>query len=329
MRRRVTLGTMKRSSLCGVLGADGFIGSHLVHALVARDFRVRAIDKFPNGRSLNLEQIRNRIEMVSADLFCEEDLDTQFLEGVEYLFHFATPSTPASSLLDPIREFRNHLLPTLRLFDMASQNGVRRVIFASSGGTVYGPAPKCPATENSVLQPVFPHSIVKVALEYYLAFLRLRGLDSIVYRIANPYGPRQRGWMTKQGVISVFLRAALLDEPVQVSNDKNAIRDYIFVGDLTEAILKSFWRPHKHHVYNIGSGIGTDLQTIIRLIEKTTRKRLKKTTEKAPVAQTSRIVLNIGRIQREFHWQPQLSLLQGIRRTWEWIRDQEFATNYL
>ena len=322
---------MTHQALCGVLGADGFIGSHLVHALLSRNFRVRAIDRFPRGRSLNLEEIRNKIEMQSADLFCDEGLDESLLEGVEYLFHFAAPSTPTSSLVDSIGEFRNHLLPTVKLFDMASQVGVRRIIFPSSGGTVYGPAPECPATEDSVLQPVSPHSIVKVALENYLAFLRLKGLDSIVYRIANPYGPRQRGWIRQQGVISVFLRAALLDEPVHLLNAKNTTRDYIFIDDLVGAILRSFGAPHKHQVYNLGSGTGTDLQTILRLVERITRTRLKKKLEKASVGQTSRIVLDVGRIQREYRWQPKFSLLQGIGHTWEWIRtiaDQEFTASY-
>lgn len=104
--------------------------------------------------------------------------------------------------------------------------GVHRILFPSSGATVYGLRPRCPAAEDDRLEPVTPHSIVKVALERYLSFLRLQGLDSIVYRIANPYGPGQRGWTTRQGVISVLLRAALLEEPVPVIGGGETIRDY-------------------------------------------------------------------------------------------------------
>lgn len=314
------------NELCAVLGGDGFIGSHLVHGLVNRGFRVRVIDRFPNGRSVNLEQIRDRIEIVTADLFQQDLFDKSILEGVKYLFHFAAPSTPASSSLDPIGEFKNHLSPTAGLFEAAKETGVHRILFPSSGGTVYGCRPRCPVREDARLEPVTPHSIVKVTLEEYLNFLRLQGMDSIVYRIANPYGPNQRGWVKQQGVISVLLRGTLLDEPVPMVGAGKSIRDYVFIDDLIDAILRSFNRPHRHHVYNVGFGRGTSLHTIIQLVEKVTGKRLRKSTQEARVGETVRIVLDIQRISREFKWLPRTSLLQGIRKTWEWIQgiaDQE------
>ena len=209
------------------------------------------------------------------------------------------------------------------------RSGVSRVLFPSSGGTVYGPQPKCPVAEDAPLQPATPHSIVKVTLEEYLGFLRLQGLDSIIYRIGNPYGPCQRGWIRQQGVVSVLLRAALLKEPVRIVGAGRTVRDYIFIGDVIEAILKSFDKPHEHHVYNVGSGKGTSLRTVIRLVESVTKKRiLQEKAETLRTGETTKVVLDIRRLRREFNWQPKVSFLEGIRRTWEWIQtiaDQEFV----
>ena len=320
---------MKETDLCAVIGGDGFIGSNLVRGLVDRGFKVRVVDRFRGNKSVNLEQIRDRIETVSADVFDQNCLDNSIVEGVKYLFHFAAPSTPSSSLLDPIAEFQIHLLPTIKLFDAAKRSGVSRVLFPSSGGTVYGPRPKCPVSEDSPVNPATPHSIVKVALEAYLGFLRLQGLDSIVYRIGNPYGPCQRGWIRQQGVISVLLRAAALDEPVRIASAGRTVRDYIFIGDVIEAILKSFDKPHVHHVYNIGSEKGRSLRAVIRLVESVTKKRIQQQkVETFRTSETTKVVLDTRRLRREFKWQPKISLSDGIRKTWEWIQtiaDQELV----
>jgi len=326
VRKGYTWHSLKATELCAVLGGDGFIGSHIVQGLLALGFRVRVVDRFLHGRSVNLRHMEDRIEIVAADVFDPDRLDRSILHGVKYLFHFAAPSTPASSLLDPAEEFRRHLSPTVRLFQTAKEMGVHRVLFPSSGGTVYGPRPRCPAAEDDRLDPVTPHSIVKVAIEKYLNLLRLHGLDSIVYRIGNAYGPRQRGWITQQGVISVLLRAALREEPVPVIGGGKTTRDYIFVDDLLDAIFRSFNKPHRYHVYNVGSGRGVSLRTIIQDVERTTGKKLRKTVQEIRVGETTRIVLDIQRVSREFRWQPRTSLLSGIRKTWEWIQaiaDQE------
>ncbi len=292
----------------------------MVQGLVARGYRVRVVDRFPNGRSLNLNQIHNEIEMVTVDLFDPEQLDKSILQGVSYLFHFATPSTPASSLLDAVAEFQRHLIPTMRLFQAAREIGVLRILFPSSGGTVYGSQPKYPATEDSPLEPTTSYSAVKVALEKFLGLLRQQGTDSIVYRIGNAYGPHQRGWISQQGVVSVLLRAALLDEVVPVVAAGNTVRDYIFVEDVIDAILCSFNRPHRFHVYNVGSGKGTSLRTVVGLVEKVTGRRLRTISQEKRLGETTRIVLNSRRICREFGWRPKTSLLQGIRKTWRWIQ---------
>jgi UDP-glucose 4-epimerase len=311
---------MKARPLCAVLGGDGFIGSHLVHGLVGRGFKVRVVDQFNDKRSVNLEQIEDEIEMVDCDLFDRDHFDHSILKNVKYLFHFAVSSTPASSIADPAEEYKNHLSPTIRLFQAAKEMRVCRVLFPSSGGTVYGLRPKCPATEDSVLNPVTPHSIAKVAVEQHLNFLRLQGLDSIVYRIANPYGPGQRGWIQGQGVISVLLRAALLEEPVPIIGGASTVRDYVFVDDVVDAILRSFDEDHRYCVYNVGSGRGTRLQTIIGLVERVTARKVRTAMMTARMGETSKIVLNAGRIRREFGWRPKMSLLQGIRNTWQWIQ---------
>ena len=319
---------MTATELCAVLGGDGFIGSHIVCGLQALGFRVRVVDRFPHARTVNLRQIEDKIEIVDADLFDPDHFDRSILHGVKYLFHFAAPSTPASSLLDPVEEFQRHLSPTVRLFQTAKEVGVHRVLFPSSGGTVYGVRPRCPAAEDDPLDPVTPHSIVKVAIEKYLNLLRLHGLDSIVYRIANAYGPRQRGWVTRQGVISVLLRAALREEPVPMIGGSETTRDYIFVDDLLDVILRSFNKPHRYHVYNVGSGRGASLGTILRDVERTTGKRLRKITQEIRVGETTKIVLDVRRVSREFGWRPKTSLPSGVRKTWEWIQaiaDQELV----
>ena len=302
----------------------GAVGLLLGDGLLDRGHRVRVVYQFLNDRSTNLEQFRNKIEMIAADLFHPDSFDSSILEGVKYLFHFAVPSTPTSSLLDPIGEFQNHLLPTIRLFDIARKIGEHRVLFPSSGGTVYGQRPRCPVTEDTPLQPITPHSIVKVTLEDYLNFLHLQRdcpLDSIVYRIGNPYGPNQRGWIKKQGVISAFLRAALLDEPVRLIGAGKTVRHYIFIDDVVQANIACIERGSLG-TYNIGTGIATSVEILYGKICEVINKQNEKTYLPKRAGELDRNILNIKRAARKLNWKPTINLKEGLLRTYEWFKQQ-------
>jgi UDP-glucose 4-epimerase len=250
------LGVNDQSRRCLVLGGRGFIGSHLVDALLARGRLVRCFDR-PHVAPLGEAHLSNpNFEIYEGDLVSEADV-TEALADCDVCFHLVSTTLPKSSNADPVFDVESNVLGTVRLLTNAVKSGLRKVIFVSSGGTVYGVPIQLPIPEGHPTDPVCSYGISKLAIEKYLGlFKHLHGLDYTVLRLANPYGERQRTHAS-QGAVAVFLGKVLRGEPVEIWGDGSVVRDYIHIADVVDALLMAFERTSSEHIFNIGAGRGT------------------------------------------------------------------------
>ena len=217
---------------CLVLGGGGFLGGHIVEALQDEGFLVRVFDRVP--RRATAARIEPTTDWCEGDFGNRGDVAAA-LKDCDVAFHLVATTLPRSSNEDPIHDLESNLVPTVRFMAAAVESGVKKVVFASSGGTVYGIPKTVPIAENHPTQPLCSYGIHKLAIEQYLhLYHSLHGLGYCVLRLANPFGERQRS-DASQGAVAVFLDQALRGEEITVWGDGCAVRDYVYVGDVARA----------------------------------------------------------------------------------------------
>jgi UDP-glucose 4-epimerase len=310
--------TNDTSKRCLVLGGRGFIGSHLVDALLARGHFVRCFDR-PHVAPLGEAHLSNpNFELYEGDLVSEADV-TEALVGCEVCFHLVSTTLPKSSNADPVFDVESNVLGTVRLLTHAIKSGLKKVIFVSSGGTVYGVPTQLPIPETHPTNPVCSYGISKLAIEKYLGlFNQLHGLDYTVLRIANPYGERQRTHAS-QGAVAVFLGKVLRGEPVEIWGDGSVVRDYIYIADVVDALLIALERTSSEHVFNIGAGRGHSLNEVLDAIENVTGRAADRHYLPGRVFDVPASVLSIAQAEQFLGWSPQVSFEQGLERFAAWL----------
>jgi len=303
-----------------VLGANGFIGSHLVDSLIVDGHFVRAFDRFSGNDRLFSPS--DNIELFAGDYLNRDDLE-RALQGIEYVFHFISTTTPASAENDPTIDIDTNIRMSVELFQLCVDAGIKRVIFASTGGAIYGPSESlAPHKETDLALPVSPYAIGKLTIEHYLRYFRTKhGLNSTVFRISNPYGERQP-FHRKQGVIPIFLENILRNMPLTVLGDGTMVRDYIYVKDVTNAIARTFDKEFQHDTYNLGSGTGKSLNELIEVIEGAIDTKPNVAHQDAPSTYVHKVVLDVSRFKNEFGVVDETSLQDGIKRTYDYIKDE-------
>jgi UDP-glucose 4-epimerase len=303
---------------CLVLGGRGFIGSHLVDALLAREYVVRCFDR-PHVVPLGDSHLTNpAFELYEGDFSSEADLAIA-LEGCDICYHLVSTTLPKSSNTDPVFDVESNLLGTVRLLTQAVKFGLKKVIFVSSGGTVYGVPTQVPIPETHPTDPVCSYGITKLSIEKYLGlFHELYGLDYTVLRLANPFGERQRTHAS-QGAIAVFLGKVLRGETVEIWGDGTVVRDYIHIADVVNVLLVALERTSDEHVFNIGAGRGHSLNDILDLIEKITGRSVVRSYTPSRAFDVPISVLCIERAKHSLGWSPQVDFENGLKRFIAWI----------
>lgn len=303
---------------CVVLGGGGFIGSHVVDALIERGHTVRVFEQ-KNINTQNIVQVLEHSELVSGDFLNEDDL-CRAITGMDVVIHLVSTTLPKSSNEDVAYDVDTNVIGTLRLLNLARQKGVRKIVFASSGGTVYGFPQVQPIPETHPTDPICSYGIAKLTIEKYLhLYHHLYGLDYTVLRFANPYGGRQDP-MSGQGAVTAFLWRILTAKPISIWGDGTVARDYFYISDLVSATLAAVERETASRIYNIGSGVPCTLNGLLNIMQVV--------TGRTPIIQYSPTrkldvpinFLDISRARTELHWQPQISFEEGITRTWEWLQ---------
>jgi UDP-glucose 4-epimerase len=295
-----------------VLGGGGFIGSHLVSALLAQGAQVRVLERPYRTRMPSIPN-HPALEWQEGDFGNMQDIH-RALEDVDTVFHLVSTTQPQSSNDDPSFDVESNLVATLRLLDQL--RGTKTLlIFASSGGTVYGRPQHTPIPETHPTEPTCSYGIVKLAIEKYLALYHLlHGLDYRVLRVANPYGPGQES-NRAQGVVGTFLSRVVHDEPIEVWGDGSVVRDYLYISDTISALLQAAGYQGAERIFNIGSGGGHSVREIIAAVEQVTGKKAQASYTAARKFDVPVSVLDIARAKNELGWQPKISLNEGLRLT--------------
>jgi len=302
-----------------VLGGKGFIGSHLIEELSKSKAKIRCFDR-PDPVKVAEPYLFDHanVEVVEGDFLNEGDL-RRALRGTDVCFHLVSTTLPASSNDDPIFDIETNIAGTVRLLQVCIEERVRKVIFISSGGTVYGIPQQIPISEDHPTNPICSYGITKLAIEKYLAlFHHLYGLDYRVLRVSNAYGERQR-IRSSQGVVAVFLAKALRDEQLEIWGDGSVVRDYIHVSDVIKALIKTTVYRGKHRIFNIGSNQGKNLNEVIAVIEKVIDRKVKKQYIKSRKFDVPVNILDTNRARTELKWVPETSFEEGIKRFAKWL----------
>lgn len=297
-----------------VLGGCGFIGSHIVDALTVAGHQVRVVDRAPERFRPPVEGVDYRL----CDYSSVPDLK-KALVGVDVVIHCVSTTVPATSNKNPQADVRENLIGTLGLLNAMLDCGVSKIVYLSSGGTVYGMPEKLPIPEGHALRPICSYGVVKVAVENYLGmYQHLYGLKPVVIRPSNPYGPRQSS-NGMQGVIPAFARAMLLGKPISIWGDGSVARDYFHVRDLARLCVLAM-ESGQTEIFNAGSGEGHDLLSVVQMLSNIigVSPQIKYKEERA--YDVPEVVLDISKAQRLLGWRPVISLEDGFTEYVSWLR---------
>jgi UDP-glucose 4-epimerase len=307
-----------------VTGAAGFIGSHLCDRLLAEGRRVIGLDDLTTGRIASLAEARSYGKEFSFDHLDirSEALGTLFdRHRPEVVMHLAAQSAVRVSLESPSRDAEVNILGTLNVLECAARAGTRKVVFAGSGGTLYGEPRRLPVKETaaSSSRPLTPYGISKKVAEDYLRYFhRYRGLDFTVLAFGNIYGPRQdpKG---EAGVVAIFSQAMLSGDTPTINGDGNQTRDYVFVDDAVDALARAMDRGSAR-LMNIGTGLETSVNGLFRMLASITGFTGEPRYGPLPPGEPRRIALDAGLAESELGWRPWTHLEDGLGETVAFLR---------
>ena len=301
-----------------VTGGAGFIASHISDALVAENHEVAVIDNLISGFRENINPKAKFYEMSIGD----EKLASVFEEfKPEVVIHHAAQMDVRKSVADPKYDATMNILYPLVLLEACKKYGVRKFIFSSTGGAIYGEQDYFPADESHPTRPLSPYGITKLSLEKYLFYYKeVFGLEHVILRYGNIYGPRQNPH-GEAGVIAIFCKKMLAGEQPVINGPGTQTRDYTFVGDVVKANLLALKHP-KSGIFNVGTGIETDVNQLFRVINSELGNNTKEVHVEAKAGEQQRSVLNNALIKKELGWAPAVGIEEGLKITVEWFKNK-------
>jgi len=303
--------TLRRGRVL-VLGAGGFIGAPLCRALQAAGW-----ETIGYGRGPRPETLPSGVEWRRGE-FADDAALTAALDGCSLIYHLIGAASPSVSATDDIV---GAVLPTLTLLDRAVAAGVRRLVYVSSGGAVYGVRHEMPIGEDAPAEPISAYGINKLAIEKYLHLFHYRhGLDYCALRVANPFGEGQTT-RRQQGVVAAFCAAAVADEPLVIWGDGKAVRDYVYIDDVVDALLRAGEADSlTHRILNIGGGVGRSVSEVAAAVERAAGRILPREFRPARPVDVPAVVLDIRRAAETLGWTPRTPWETALRRTLDWRR---------
>lgn len=302
-----------------VLGGLGFMGSHICRELLKRGYDVRIFDRLYALRAL-VEDIQDRVEIVEGDMALTDDV-LGVIADADTVIHLVHTTVPGSSMKDPAYDLSSNVIASVGWLSRLDETRVRRILYISSGGTVYGLPQTNPIKEDHPTDPISSYGITKLTIEKYVAmYASMFGIDYCILRPSNVYGPGQRLHIG-QGVIGVLADRALRGEPLEVWGTGESLRDYLHIEDLVRALTALVaYTGGTHRVFNISSGVGHSVLDIISIL----RDRLGFAPEviykPARGFDVPANVLDCSRLHAETGWRPTIGLEDGIASTLEWLR---------
>lgn len=296
-----------------VLGGNGFIGSYLVDILVREGCDVSVYDMAEE----KFRRPNSGVKYIQGSLLDYKKI-SESLKGIEVVYHLISTTDPKTSMSDPSGDVSSNLLGSVNLLQECVDKKVKKIVFISSGGTVYGIPERNPINENAELNPICAYGITKLAIEKYLEMFRVNyGLEYSILRPSNAYGPRQDP-SGNVGAITLFIKNAIEKKKIVVWGDGSITRDYIFASDVAEGIFKGSLIKESN-IFNLGSGHGVSLNELIENIKR--KLSLEFEVEYHPTRNydVPQIYLDIARARELINWEPKVSLNDGIQLTYDFL----------
>lgn len=297
-----------------VLGGSGFLGRHVIRALLKDDQIVKVAGRsaYPAGAE------KHASEFCPFDVITATDDDyDRLIDGCDIIHHYLWTTIPQTANADPVHDLSNNVVPTVRLLEAMRRRGGGRIIFSSSGGTVYGKLNTIPVPETHVLSPITAYGASKLSAETYMNFYHeLYGIDTRIARIANPFGAGQN-LRKAQGVISALIGRAINGETIEIWGDGEVVRDFLYISDAVSGLLRianadrnSIRGPF---IYNLASGKGSSINELVASIESCLGSHLDVVRRPARAFDVPVSVLDISKIYKDLNWKPKISLELGIQ----------------
>ena len=307
---------------CLVTGGAGFIGSHLVEALLKINYQVRVLDNFMTGKRQNISSLLSHIQLIEGDL---RDFETvrKAAEAVDFIFHLgALPSVPRS-IQDPITSNEVNIQGTLHVLEAARQMRVKRVIFSSSS-SVYGDSPLLPKREDAVPNPLSPYAVTKLAGEYYCkVYYKIHGLETVCLRYFNVFGPKQDPTSQYAAAIPRFINALLINKPPLVYGDGEQSRDFTYVDNVVQANILAIKAPEAPgKILNIAYGKRITVNELIKTLNAILGKNIQPVYESSRPGDIRHSLADISQARRILGFSPTVNLEEGLRRAVAWFMDK-------
>ncbi len=304
---------------CLITGGAGFIGSHLADRLVKENHKVTVVDNLSTGKKKNLN---SKVKFYKIDI---RDLKISQIfkkEKPEMVFHLAAQIDVRKSVKNPIEDAKINILGTLSILENCKKYKVKKVIFTSSGGAIYGEANIVPTPENYSEWPLSPYGIEKLIVEKYLNYYyKVFNLPFVSLRLANVYGPRQNS-KGEAGVVAVFADKMLNKKQPIINGSGKQSRDFVFVDDVIKSFVLAM-KKNKIGVFNIGTAKETNINTIFRKLKNITGSNCKKIHSPEKLGEQKRSCLNYSKAKKELNWQPWYNLNDGLKNTIKWFNDND------
>ena len=302
-----------------IFGGGGFIGSAITDRLLLDGHSVRIFER-PRVSPSRKFSVNEKVEWITGDFLSIRDVSSA-ISGVDVIFHLISTTVPKNSNDDPIYDVQSNLVGTLQILNAMVALKVGKIVFISSGGTVYGIPKYLPIDENHPTDPLVSYGITKLAIEKYLnSYEILHGIKAVTLRVSNPYGERQR-IETAQGAVGIFIHSALIGKPIEIWGDGSVTRDYIHVDDVAKAAVLAADYTGTESVFNIGTGLGTSLNDLVSMLEDELGNLIDCRYLPARNFDIPVNVLSNDLAKLCMGWTPSISMEEGIARTSKWMRE--------
>ena len=303
-----------------VTGGAGFIASQIVDQYLTLGHQVSILDNLSTGRRMNLNPRAMFHEVDLRDAVKVKEIFER--ERFDVVNHHAAQMDVRKSVDDPVYDASVNILGMLPFLENCTKTNVKRVIFASSGGAIYGEQDYFPADELHPTRPISPYGVAKLTTEQYLFYYKaVYGIDSVALRYANIYGPRQNP-EGEAGVVAIFTTKLLAGQQPVINGDGKQTRDYVFVGDVVRANVLAL-QCEGSHVFNIGTGIETDVNQLFHHLRRSTNATAAEKHGEAKKGEQMRSVLTAAKIHNYLGWKPTVTIEEGLQRTVEYFRTKE------
>jgi len=302
---------------CLVTGGAGFIGSHIADILIKKGEEVSIIDNLSTGKIKNLNK---KAIFYKEDIRNKKAIEKMFeKEKLDYVFHTAAQINVRESVENPVKDASINILGTLNLLEACRKCNVKKFIFSSTGGAIYGDNVKIPTIETEKQQPTSPYGIAKLSIEKYLYFYKkVYGIDYVSLRYSNVYGPRQN-YKGEAGVVAIFINKILNNKQSVINGSGKQTRDYVYVRDVARANLLAL---KLNGIFNVSTGKETSVNELFKMLKKIMRINVEAVHGPAKKGEQKRSCLDYSKIKGK-GWEPKTGLEQGLEATIEWFKKQK------